>query len=111
MSEPVRVFLVDDHALFRSGVRAELDRSVPDVTVVGEAGSVDEAVAAIRHVKPDVVRGQHRVAGRQRERKAHEVHVVVHDIELVDVLEDPPSVHHLDGDDPGADLTRPCTDG
>ena len=37
---PVRVFLVDDHALFRSGVRAELDRSVPDVTVVGEAGSV-----------------------------------------------------------------------
>ena len=53
--EPVRVFLVDDHALFRSGVRAELDRSVPDVTVVGEAGSVDEAVAAIRHLKPDVV--------------------------------------------------------
>jgi len=40
--DPVRVFLVDDHALFRSGVRAELDRSVPDVTVVGEAGSVDE---------------------------------------------------------------------
>ena len=39
-SEPVRVFLVDDHALFRSGVRAELDRGVPDVTVVGEAGSV-----------------------------------------------------------------------
>ena len=55
MSEPVRVFLVDDHALFRSGVRAELDRSVPDVTVIGEAGSVDEAVAAIRHLKPDVV--------------------------------------------------------
>src|ERR671921_335631 len=52
---PVRVFLVDDHALFRSGVRAELDRSVPDVRVVGEAGSVDEAVATIRHLKPDVV--------------------------------------------------------
>ena len=53
--ELVRVFLVDDHALFRSGVRAELDRGVPDVTVIGEAGSVDEAVAAIRHLKPDVV--------------------------------------------------------
>ena len=52
-SDPV--FLVDDHALFRSGVRAELDRGVPDVTVVGEAGSVDEAVAAIRHLQPDVV--------------------------------------------------------
>jgi DNA-binding NarL/FixJ family response regulator len=51
----IRVFLVDDHGLFRSGVRAELDRRVPDVTVVGEAGSVDEAVAAIRHLRPDVV--------------------------------------------------------
>ena len=55
MTEPVRIFLVDDHALFRSGVRAELDRSVPDVTVVGEAGSVAEAVAGIAHLKPDVV--------------------------------------------------------
>ena len=51
----MRVFLVDDHALFRSGVRAELDRSVPDVTVVGEAGSVAEAVAGIAHLRPDVV--------------------------------------------------------
>ena len=51
----VRVFLVDDHALFRSGVRAELDRGVPDVTVVGEAGSVAEAVAGIAHLRPDVV--------------------------------------------------------
>jgi DNA-binding NarL/FixJ family response regulator len=51
----IRVFLVDDHALFRSGVRAELDRSVDDVQVVGEAGSVGEAVAAVRHLRPDVV--------------------------------------------------------
>ena len=55
MTEPVRIFLVDDHALFRSGVRAELDRSVPDVTVVGEAGSVAEAVAGVAHLRPDVV--------------------------------------------------------
>jgi DNA-binding NarL/FixJ family response regulator len=53
-AQPVRVFLVDDHALFRSGVRAELDRG-PDVTVVGEAGSVAEAVAGIAHLRPDVV--------------------------------------------------------
>ena len=49
-----RVFLVDDHAVFRSGVRAELagqDR----IEVVGEAGSVAEAVAGIRRVRPDVV--------------------------------------------------------
>ena len=53
--QPIRVFLVDDHALFRSGVRAELDRGVADVQVIGEAGSVDEAVAAVRHLRPDVV--------------------------------------------------------
>lgn len=48
----LRVFLVDDHKLFRSGVRAELgDR----VNLVGDAGDVDEAIEAIRRTKPDVV--------------------------------------------------------
>ena len=51
----VRVFLVDDHALFRAGVRAELDTITDEVDVVGEAGSVGEAVAGITHHKPDVV--------------------------------------------------------
>jgi DNA-binding NarL/FixJ family response regulator len=51
----VRVYLVDDHALFRAGVRAELDLLTDDVDVVGEAGSVGEAVAGINHTKPDVV--------------------------------------------------------
>ncbi|CAL9673904.1 response regulator transcription factor [Saccharothrix sp. NPDC042600] len=52
---PVRVFLVDDHALFRAGVRAELDSITDEVDVVGEAGSVGEAVVGINHVRPDVV--------------------------------------------------------
>ncbi|KOV80639.1 response regulator transcription factor [Nocardia sp. NRRL S-836] len=51
----VRVFLVDDHALFRAGVRAELDTITDEVEVVGEAGSVGEAVAGIAHHRPDVV--------------------------------------------------------
>lgn len=50
----VKVFLVDDHALFRAGVRAELDAS-DSVEVVGEAGSVREAVAGIGRYQPDVV--------------------------------------------------------
>jgi DNA-binding NarL/FixJ family response regulator len=50
----VRVVLVDDHAMFRSGVRAELgDR----VAVVGEAGKVAEAVAVITSTQPDVPEG------------------------------------------------------
>src|SRR3954469_23516970 len=52
---PVRVFLVDDHGLFRAGVKAELDSITDDVEVVGEAGTVGEAVAGIGHRKPDVV--------------------------------------------------------
>ncbi len=52
----VSVVVVDDHALFRRGVRAELESLARhDVTVVGEAGSVDEAVAVIGHRRPDVV--------------------------------------------------------
>jgi DNA-binding NarL/FixJ family response regulator len=53
--QPVRVYLVDDHALFRAGVRAELANLTDDVDLVGEAGSVGEAVVGIGHTKPDVV--------------------------------------------------------
>ena len=51
MSSP-RVLIVDDHQLFRAGVRAELE---PLLDVAGEAGTVDEAVAAIAEHEPDVV--------------------------------------------------------
>jgi DNA-binding NarL/FixJ family response regulator len=47
-----RVVLVDDHQMFRSGVKAELGDSVE---IVGEAGDVDEAVAVIKETGPDVV--------------------------------------------------------
>jgi DNA-binding NarL/FixJ family response regulator len=48
----VRVFVVDDHAMVRAGVRAELGGSVD---VVGEAADVPEAIAGIRATEPDVV--------------------------------------------------------
>ncbi len=54
-SGPVRVVLVDDHAMFRSGVRGELAAHAGAVEVVGEAGDVDEAVAVIDAQRPDVV--------------------------------------------------------
>ncbi|MDX6366075.1 MAG: hypothetical protein QOK30_1151 [Nocardioidaceae bacterium] len=52
MTTPLRVVLVDDHAMFRSGVRAELGSHVD---VVAEAADVDSAVEAILRVVPDVV--------------------------------------------------------
>src|ERR1700730_859179 len=51
MSAP-RVVLVDDHGLFRSGVRAELGRQVE---VVGEADDVQPAIDLITELLPDVV--------------------------------------------------------
>ncbi|CAN5514162.1 response regulator transcription factor [soil metagenome] len=46
------VVLVDDHAMFRAGVRAEI---ADTIDIVGEAGSVAEAIATIRRLKPAVV--------------------------------------------------------
>jgi DNA-binding NarL/FixJ family response regulator len=50
----IRVVLADDQALIRGGLRSILD-SEPDITVVGEAGDGQQAVAACRRLRPDVV--------------------------------------------------------
>jgi DNA-binding NarL/FixJ family response regulator len=47
-----RVLIVDDHELFRAGVRGQVE---PDVEVVGEAAGVDEALRLIEQERPDVV--------------------------------------------------------
>lgn len=49
-----RVLLVEDHALVREGLRAVLSQ-FEDVLVVGEAGSVGEAVAVVEETNPDVI--------------------------------------------------------
>ena len=54
MKDTVRVIMVDDHPLFREGMRGRLDR-VGDITVVGEAASGEEAVELARKLEPHVV--------------------------------------------------------
>ena len=49
----IRVFLLDDHEVVRRGIAAALEAE-SDLTVVGEAGTADEAIAAIRDRTPDV---------------------------------------------------------
>jgi DNA-binding NarL/FixJ family response regulator len=51
------VVIVDDHRVFRSGVRAELAAAVADgrLDIVGEAGDVEEAVTVVARSRPDVV--------------------------------------------------------
>ena len=52
----VRVVLVDDHRMFRTGVQAEIGRTdETGVEVVGEAADVDQAVTVITATRPEVV--------------------------------------------------------
>ncbi len=54
MAKPISVLLVDDHAMFRAGIKALLEQE-GRVNVIGEASSGDEAVDLVRKLKPDVV--------------------------------------------------------
>jgi two-component system, NarL family, response regulator NreC len=51
---PVRVLLVDDHAVLRGGLRLLLDAEA-DITVVGEAATAEEALRGLARTAPDVV--------------------------------------------------------
>jgi DNA-binding NarL/FixJ family response regulator len=51
---PIRVLLVDDHAVLRSGLE-QLLATEPELEVVGSAASGDEAIALARRLRPDVV--------------------------------------------------------
>ena len=53
MSEKIRVLLVDDHTLFRSGIKSLLQRN-DDFEVIGEAGDGLEGIKRVRSLKPDV---------------------------------------------------------
>ncbi len=50
--QSIRLVLVDDHRMFRSGVKAELDDSME---IVGEAPDVDIAIVVVAETRPDVV--------------------------------------------------------
>ena len=52
-SQPIRVFLLDDHEVVRRGLR-DLLESDGDIEVVGESGTAAEATARIPALRPDV---------------------------------------------------------
>lgn len=54
MTEPIRIFIADDHALVRSGIQALLE-TLDDLVVVGEAADGQEAVTAMLDLRPDVI--------------------------------------------------------
>jgi len=54
MTKPIRIFIADDHAIIRKGIRAMLE-TVPDIELVGEAINGREAVSGVEKLHPDVV--------------------------------------------------------
>jgi two-component system, NarL family, response regulator LiaR len=54
MAEPIRVILVDDHNMVRIGLKAYFS-TLPDIVVVGEAGTGEEAVRLTATLAPDIV--------------------------------------------------------
>ncbi|CAN5210605.1 response regulator transcription factor [soil metagenome] len=54
MAEPIRLLLCDDHELVRSGLRSFLELQ-PDMVVVGEAGTAEEALTLVAATAPDIV--------------------------------------------------------
>ena len=54
MTEPIRILIVDDHTLFRDGLRA-LFGSLPDMDVLGEAAAGESAVSKAEELQPDIV--------------------------------------------------------
>ena len=75
-----RVFLVDDHHLFLSGVRAELG---DDVDVVGAASEVDAAISMIRERRPDVVLVDVHMPAGGGARVISEVHATDRDVQFL----------------------------
>ena len=54
VSRPVRVLLVDDHAMVRQGLRSILD-GYPNLDIIAEAGDGEEAITLARLLKPDLI--------------------------------------------------------
>jgi two-component system response regulator NreC len=54
MSNPIRIFLADDHAVLRAGLKALLNAEA-DMEVVGETGGEENCADAVVHLEPDVV--------------------------------------------------------
>ena len=46
MSDPIKIFITDDHSIIRKGLKAMLE-TIPDIEVIGEAANGREAVAGV----------------------------------------------------------------
>jgi len=78
----IRLLLVDDHEVVRLGLRALLERH-PQFEVVGEAGTADEAVRAVRERRPDVVVLDIRLPGKSGIEACREIKRIAPDCQVI----------------------------
>jgi NarL family two-component system response regulator LiaR len=81
-SEPIRVLLVDDHAVVRSGLSAFL-LAFDDLELVGEASSGEEAVRLCPQIKPDVVLMDLVMPGMDGAQATHAIREQCPDIQVI----------------------------
>ncbi len=72
--KPIRVLLVDDHPVVRSGIRSLLEKAA-DISVVAEAGSGEEALQLVGETRPDVLILDIALPGMQGTQVAQQVKV------------------------------------
>lgn len=73
MTIPIRIFVVDDHAVVRLGLRTMLE-SEPGISVIGMASSATEAIEIVPKLLPDVVLTDLRMVGMNGETMVAELH-------------------------------------
>lgn len=91
--KPIRLFIADDHALFREGLRA-LISATADITCVGDAATGEEALSQIEALQPDVVLmdiNMPGVSGIEAMRRTLRTHPTANVI-MVTMLEDDASI-------------------
>jgi DNA-binding NarL/FixJ family response regulator len=100
MTPPIRVLVVDDHAVVRDGITAMLDPH-DDLVIVGEAADGEEAVRRAAELAPDVVLMDLRLPGTDGATATA----------LINALSPPPRVLVLTTYDSDADILRAMTAG